>query len=318
MSNILQRKRTEEIDFLKCFLIISVIVLHIVYITNTYPIVHKLILIYTMPTFTFISGYLVNVNKKASAFAQSITKLLILYIITEGCYIVMAHHLPIREHIDVLSPKIFLQYLLLRPIGLYWYLHTLIICNCTYYVTNKCIEKCLPFQNRQKENIINLIIVLGTLFTIMSVGFNIISAVYAAYYVAGVAIKRSGTDITKIFHPTWLILIPIFLSFYFHEQIECLNMYGIIFNGSIICLLFQICRHTSTHIKEHVLFIGKHTLPIYIFSLIFTFSANKFSYLFSFDQTGILLTVITISAAIAGGIFLYKVTQKIKLIRNLF
>ncbi|MCD8237530.1 MAG: acyltransferase [Prevotellaceae bacterium] len=283
MSNILQRKRTEEIDFLKCFLIISVIVLHIVYITNTYPIVHKLILIYTMPVFTFISGYLVNVNKKLTAFVQPITKLLILYLIAEGGYIVMAHHLPTREYIDVLSPEVFLQHLLLHPIGLYWYLHTLIICNCTYYITNKIIEKCIPSPNGQKGNILNLIIALGTLFTIMSVGFDVISAVYAAYYVAGVAIKRSGTDITKIFHPTWLILIPIFLSFYFHEQIECLNMYGIIFNGSIICLLFLICRHTSTCIKEYVLFIGKHTLPIYIFSLIFTFCANRFSYLFSFD-----------------------------------
>ena len=108
-----------------------------------------------MPAFLILSGYLVNVRKTPAAFARSVLWLFIPYAIMESGYAFMASVLPIRESIDRFTWSVLLEKVFVRPLGPYWYLHTLILCSLIYYITFRYVRlspdwlwlasACLPF-----------------------------------------------------------------------------------------------------------------------------------------------------------------------------
>lgn len=55
--------RILELDFLKCVFILLMIVFHLVYIGNRYPVAKAFVYTFHMPGFLIISGYLLHVQK---------------------------------------------------------------------------------------------------------------------------------------------------------------------------------------------------------------------------------------------------------------
>lgn len=133
----MNNKRIEEIDFIKCVLILLMVTFHLVYIGNTYPLAKSFVYTFHMPCFLVLSGYLLNLHKPPRAFGKSMFWLAVPYLLMESGYILMASVLPIREHIDNLTPGTFAALLLLHPIGPYWYLHTLILCSTVYFALSR-------------------------------------------------------------------------------------------------------------------------------------------------------------------------------------
>ena len=119
--------RIKELDFLKGILILLVISFHLVYFEQLHPDIKQVVFTFHMPGFLLISGYLMNITKPAKDFLRTLLWLAVPYLIMESGFIYMASILPINEHIDNLTPKDFLDRLFLHPLGLYWYLHTLIL-----------------------------------------------------------------------------------------------------------------------------------------------------------------------------------------------
>lgn len=126
--------RSEELDFLKGVLILLVISFHLVYFEQLHPYAKQVVYTFHMPGFLLISGYLMNVSKSVRAFLRTLLWLAVPYIVMESGYIVMCSVLPTGEHIDALTPTVFLDHLLLHPLGPYWYLHILILCGGLYYL----------------------------------------------------------------------------------------------------------------------------------------------------------------------------------------
>ena len=109
------KQRVEEIDFLRCVLILLMITFHIVYIGDTYGAAKQFVYTFHMPAFLLVSGYLCNTAKSAKEFLRAMLWIFIPYLVMETGYVVMASLLPIREHIDNLTAGVLLEKLFLHP-----------------------------------------------------------------------------------------------------------------------------------------------------------------------------------------------------------
>ena len=127
------KQRVEEIDFLRCVLILLMITFHIVYVGDTYGAAKQFVYTFHMPAFLLVSGYLCNTAKGAKEFLRAMFWIFIPYLVMETGYVVMASLLPIREHIDNLTAGVLLEKVFLHPLGPYWYLHTWVLCSLVYY-----------------------------------------------------------------------------------------------------------------------------------------------------------------------------------------
>ena len=79
----MNNKRIEEIDFIKCVLILLMVTFHLVYIGNTYPLAKSFVYTFHMPCFLVLSGYLFNQHKPPRAFGKSMFWLAVPYLLME-------------------------------------------------------------------------------------------------------------------------------------------------------------------------------------------------------------------------------------------
>ena len=111
-------QRIKELDFLKGVLILLVISFHLVYFEQLYPEIKQVVYTFHMPGFLLISGYLMNIRKEPKDFLKTLLWLAIPYLVMESGYIYMASLLPINEHIENLTPWVFLDRLSCILLGL--------------------------------------------------------------------------------------------------------------------------------------------------------------------------------------------------------
>ena len=62
-----ERKRIDELDFLKCVFIVLMIVFHLAYFGDMHPVAKKFVYTFHMPAFLFLAGYLANHIRQAVA-----------------------------------------------------------------------------------------------------------------------------------------------------------------------------------------------------------------------------------------------------------
>lgn len=134
----------------------------------------------------------------------------------------------------------------------------------------------------------------------------------AIYYFAGVVIRQCRIDFNKVFHPTPLafILWPFILC---REDLYDWGNMAVAFScWCCISALMWLNQYYKSQMigKSTLLYIGKNTLPIYLFHPIFTMAAKFYHPLFAFDKSEILLAAFTIILAIAGSIAIAKVMEK--------
>ena len=137
----------------------------------------------------------------------------------------------------------------------------------------------------------------------------------AIYYFAGVVIRQCRIDFNKAFRPTPLtfILWPFILC---REDLYDWGNMAVAFScWCCISALMWLNQYYKSQLvgKSTLLYIGKNTLPIYLFHPIFTMAAKFYHPLFAFDKSEILLAAFTIILAIAGSIAIAKVMEKTKL-----
>ena len=79
--------RILELDYLKCVFILLMIVFHLVYIGNRYPVAKAFVYTFHMPGFLIISGYLLYVQKPVPQFLRYIQWILVPYLLMESGYV---------------------------------------------------------------------------------------------------------------------------------------------------------------------------------------------------------------------------------------
>ena len=286
-------QRIDELDFLKGIFIILMITFHLVYIGDSYPYAKRIVYTFHMPGFLIISGYLMNITKPCKDLIKTMLGYAIPYVVMESGYIVMAAVLPIREHIDVLTFGGFIDRLLLHPIGPYWYLQTLITCGVSYIL----VFHFVPMKTNSR------IILLGIIFHVLSDMLGITSFACSLYFLAGVLLRQSGISFTDVFQQSPMAIIA-FVLLAMHPQNLLMDKSGGVLMVYLVIVGFLFV-HSHAGQKENSLltFLGKNTMPLFLFSPIFTFLCKPLVPVLLFDPTGLLFLSVSLLVCITGSLF---------------
>ena len=305
----------EELDFLKFVFITLMIAFHLVYIGDAYPVAKRLVYTFHMPGFLLVSGYLFNVNKSWESFWKTMLWIFVPYTIMESGYTMMASLLPIREHIDRLTVGVLVDHIFLHPMGPYWYLHTLMICGICYYIVFKKPEgrfssvlkqekPLLPIKMLSLENqvLLGRFTLLALFLLLLSYGCGLLSIANAAYFLVGAIVRQAVGNFRLAFPARWwtlglLLVWCIDPSHYDRASFAgaCLVFLVI---GSLLWI-YQLGIPQS--LRKLFLFIGRNTLPLLLFSPIFTILAIYYqALLLRAEPTGIFFMVVSVILAIAG------------------
>ena len=282
--------RIKELDYLKSILILLMVAFHLVYIGDKYPYIKQIVYTFHMPAFLIISGYLTNVQKDIRSFMRKLLWIFIPYLCLETGYVLMSHILPVRENVPEISSSILLHKIFIKPLGPYWYLHTLIICSLLYYLT---------FRYTRMKTISQAILLGLGLFAVSYWG-GIIVLANAIYFLAGVIIKQSKLPFIRIFQPSLLALVPMILLCCFPDNLNRGTLAGITITYLAIIISLYAHSYLSKGIRQCSYFIGRNTLVIFLFSPLFTILCKMFLSFLFFEPTGILFMIISVAITVSG------------------
>ena len=300
--------RIKELDYLKSILILLMVAFHLVYIGDKYPYIKQIVYTFHMPAFLIISGYLTNVQKDIRSFMRKLLWIFIPYLCLETGYVLMSHILPVRENVPEISSSILLHKIFIKPLGPYWYLHTLIICSLLYYLTFR--------YTRMKT--ISQVILLGLGLFAVSYWGGIIVLANAIYFLAGVIIKQSKLPFIRIFQPSLLALVPMILLCCFPDNLNRGTLAGITITYLAIIISLYAHSYLSKGIRQCSYFIGRNTLVIFLFSPLFTILCKMFLPFLFFEPTGILFMIISVAITVSGCIVIAWSMDKLHFSRFFF
>ena len=300
--------RIKELDYLKSILILLMVAFHLVYIGDKYPYIKQIVYTFHIPAFLIISGYLTNVQKDIRSFMRKLLWIFIPYLCLETGYVLMSHILPVRENVPEISSSILLHKIFIKPLGRYWYLHTLIICSLLYYLT---------FRYTRMKTISQAILLGLGLFAVSYWG-GIIVLANAIYFLAGVIIRQSKLPFIRIFQPSLLALVPMILLCCFPDNLNRGILAGITITYLAIIISLYAHSYLSKGIRQCSYFIGRNTLVIFLFSPLFTILCKMFLPFLFFEPTGILFMIISVAITVSGCIVIAWSMDKLHFSRFFF
>lgn len=305
-------KRIYELDWLKAVCIILMVMFHLVYVEQQFPAVKHVVYVFHMPVFLVISGLLMKKRRPLREMAFGMAALAVPYFVMESAYIIAASVLPINEHIDNLTLLGFVERLFVHPIGPYWFIHTLIILTLLNYV---CAKVC---QHWHLWRFVHYILFTGVAFLLSLTG--LVSLVLALYYLAGVVVRDEMRSYTKAFYPSYFaVAAALVMVMVLHDGMEKENFFGILFNIVVIDSLLVVYRFLPEKVRGAFLFIGRNTLPILLFSPLFTLLAKYYQPTSLHSPLSTLLfLVIATASGVYGSIAIKWVMEKLKVSRFLF
>lgn len=291
MTSPAKSTRIGELDFLKSVMIILMIGFHLVYFSELHPYAKQVVYTFHMPVFLLISGYLMNFNKPTIHFFKTILWLTVPYLVMEIGYILAASILPIREHIDNLTIGVFINKLLINPIGPYWYLQSVILCGTTYYAIFKLSKAKFLTQY-----------ILTAIFFFSYSRFGLVSLPLSLYFLTGIVIRNSTLSFLDVFRPSFLSIIGLAFLIVNPENLHSDAGSGILIVYLSISFFLFIYSHLKGFWLKIMLFLGRNTLVLFLFSPIFTIVCKQFIPILSFDPTGLIFLVVSLIVCITGSL----------------
>ena len=212
----------------------------------------------------------------------------------ESAYVVMASLVPIREHIDSLTVAVFFDKLLVHPLGPYWYLHTLVVCGLCSYGVFRFV----------RLGVLSQFLLLGLLLYGFSALTDALSFSAASYFLAGLAVRRSGWGFLRVFRASWLA-VPVFVLLAVRPDglhTGSVRSWLIVYMAvsSLLCF-YPFLRG---RLQAVILFVGRHTLLVFLFSPVFTLLCKGLLPFLRFDPTGLLFVGIAVPLAVGGSLFI--------------
>ena len=311
------KQRNTDIDWIRAILIILMILIHIVSFGNVYPQLKAGILSFMMPTFLIITGYLVNIEKSPKEMGRYLMCLALPYVIMVTGFSVLSYFMPVRDGITELSLSQICEKIFVTSIGPYWFIQTMIICGILYYASFKGATWGKLRQGETTKSTTTSLFIFATLLLLLS-KTPALSPSAATYYFIGVVLRQCHIGFDRIFRPSpaalllWLLLLGM-------EEWYDWGTLAIVFScwcciSSLMWIHSLIIRlQDNTCIRkteDTLLYIGRNTLPIYLFHPIFTMAAKFYHPLFGWDRSEIIFALVTIFIAIAGSIGIAKMMEK--------
>lgn len=303
-----RQARILELDFLKCVFILLMIVFHLVYIGNRYPVAKAFVYTFHMPGFLIISGYLLHVQKPVPQFLRYIQWIFVPYLLMESGYVVMASVLPIREHIQQLTFGLFLDKLFLHPLGPYWYLHTLMLCGIVTYVVAQFVSH---------HRVGMLLGVLLCLWVLALLG--LVTWINAVYFCVGVALRLYHRPFVGTFHPAWWSFIGIVLvATCVPNALQRHTIGGMLIVYFVISFLLWLYPYLPKGAAKISLFIGRNSLILLLFSPMFTVLSKLFQSYLLFEPSGMLFMLVALLFTVVGSFTVANILQKLHVARYVF
>ena len=311
------KQRNTDIDWIRAILIILMILIHIVSFGNAYPQLKAGILSFMMPTFLIITGYLVNIGKSPKEMGRYLMCLALPYFIMVTGFSVLSYFMPVRDGITELSLSQICEKIFVTSIGPYWFIQTMIIYGILYYVSFKGATWGTLRQGKTTMSTTTSLFIFATLLLLLS-KTPALSPSAATYYFIGVILRQCHIGFDRIFRPSpaalllWLLLLGM-------EEWYDWGTLAIVFScwcciSSLMWIHSLITRLQDNasvrKTEDTLLYIGRNTLPIYLFHPIFTMAAKFYHPLFSWDRSEIIFALVTIFIAIAGSIGIAKMMEK--------
>ena len=311
------KQRNTDIDWIRAILIILMILIHIVSFGNTYPQLKAGILSFMMPTFLIITGYLVNIEKSPKEMGRYLMCLALPYVIMVTDFSVLSYFMPVRDGITELSLSQICEKIFVTSIGPYWFIQTMIICGILYYVSFKGAIWGTLRQGKTTMSTTTNLFIFATLLLLLS-KTPALSPSAATYYFIGAVLRQCHIGFDRIFRPSPVALL-LWINLLGLEEWYDWGTLAIVFScwcciSSLMwihSLIKRLQDNASVRKTEDtLLYIGRNTLPIYLFHPIFTMAAKFYHPLFNWDRSEICFALVTIFIAIAGSIGIAKIMEK--------
>ena len=311
------KQRNTDIDWIRAILIILMILIHIVSFGNAYPQLKAGILSFMMPTFLIITGYLVNIEKSPKEMGRYLMCLALPYVIMVTGFSVLSYFMPVRDGITELSLSQICEKIFVTSIGPYWFIQTMIICGILYYVSFKGATWETLRQGKTTMSTTTSLFLFATLLLLLS-KTPALSPSAATYYFIGTVLRQCHIGFDRIFRPSPVALL-LWINLLGLEEWYDWGTLAIVFScwcciSSLMwihSLIKRLQDNASVRKTEDtLLYIGRNTLPIYLFHPIFTMAAKFYHPLFSWDRSEICFALVTIFIAIAGSIGIAKMMEK--------
>ncbi len=344
--------RVRELDYLKGILILLVISFHLVWFEQLHPDIKQVVYCFHMPGFLFMSGYLMNISKPPRQFLRTLLWLAVPYLFMASGYIYVASLLPIADHIDCLTPTVFLDRLLLHPLGPPWFLHALILCGATYYWTffffplkgeSPAAKEALPLREGLGGSARwgwLCFLLIGIVYYVLSHICGILSFSSALYFLAGAALRQSGINFLTFFLPTRLSVVAFALLACFSDNPNQASLNGALIAYFAISSLLSIYKQTLSNsplkgeggprgeadnkspfkgdLEGPFLFLGRNSLMLYVFSPIFTVICKQFVPYLKFDPTGLLFLAVSLAFCVSGCLLIAWLMDLVGISRFIF
>ena len=314
------KQRNTDIDWIRAILIILMILIHIVSFGNTYPQLKAGILSFMMPTFLIITGYLVNIEKSPKEMGRYLMCLALPYVIMVTGFSVLSYFMPVRDGITELSLSQICEKIFVTSIGPYWFIQTMIICGILYYVSFKGAIWGTLRQGKTTMSTTTNLFIFATLLLLLS-KTPALSPSAATYYFIGAVLRQCHIGFDRIFRPSPVALL-LWINLLGLEEWYDWGTLAIVFSCWCCISSLMWIHSLINHLQDNacvrkteatLLYIGRNTLPIYLFHPIFTMAAKFYHPLFSWDRSEIIFALVTIFIAIAGSIGIAKMMEKTRL-----
>ena len=314
------KQRNTDIDWIRAILIILMILIHIVSFGNAYPQLKAGILSFMMPTFLIITGYLVNIEKSPKEMGRYLMCLALPYVIMVTGFSVLSYFMPVRDGITELSLSQICEKIFVTSIGPYWFIQTMIICGILYYVSFKgAIWRTLR-QGKTTMSTTTSLFIFATLLLLLS-KTPALSPSAATYYFIGAVLRQCHIGFDRIFRPSPVALL-LWINLLGLEEWYDWGTLAIVFSCwcciSSLMWIHSLIKRLQDNVsvrktEDTLLYMGRNTLPIYLFHPIFTMAAKFYHPLFNWDRSEICFALVTIFIAIAGSIGIAKMMEKTRL-----
>ena len=314
------KQRNTDIDWIRAILIILMILIHIVSFGNAYPQLKAGILSFMMPTFLIITGYLVNIEKSPKEMGRYLMCLALPYVIMVTGFSVLSYFMPVRDGITEVSLSQICEKIFVTSIGPYWFIQTMIICGILYYVSFKGAIWGTLRQGKTTMSTTTSLFIFATLLLLLS-KTPALSPSAATYYFIGAVLRQCHIGFDRIFRPSPVALL-LWINLLGLEEWYDWGTLAIVFSCwcciSSLMWIHSLIKRLQDNAcvrktEDTLLYIGRNTLPIYLFHPIFTMAAKFYHPLFSWDRSEIIFALVTIFIAIAGSIGIAKMMEKTRL-----
>ena len=314
------KQRNTDIDWIRAILIILMILIHIVSFGNAYPQLKAGILSFMMPTFLIITGYLVNIEKSPKEMGRYLMCLALPYVIMVTGFSVLSYFMPVRDGITELSLSQICEKIFVTSIGPYWFIQTMIICGILYYVSFKGAIWGTLRQGKTTMSTTTSLFIFATLLLLLS-KTPALSPSAATYYFIGAVLRQCHIGFDRIFRPSPVALL-LWINLLGLEEWYDWGTLAIVFSCwcciSSLMWIHSLIKRLQDNVsvrktEDTLLYMGRNTLPIYLFHPIFTMAAKFYHPLFNWDRSEICFALVTTFIAIAGSIGIAKMMEKTRL-----